>query len=247
MRTRLSAFVFASFLLAACSWNAAPPDGGARGLGTRVIGDCHNAAAAARAAARSDESWVRADLDGDGAPDAAGIAKDPRGGSGCTAFFVAELTGGRTYVRPLSFPGIQNAPGLPAVVGAARINQRPGAEVIVAAAAGASTEFVVIFTLARRGPVAMEISSGPDAGALIPYGGSVAHLDGAACARRRGIVVLSHAEAPGAAYRLVRRYYRARSVTLAPAGARRSGDVEARDLRRFPEFRGPPFWNCTRA
>jgi len=116
---------------------------------------------------------------------------------------------------------------------------------VVDIAAGASTQFVGVFTVREGELVRVEIEGQPSpVGALISYGGSVGHLAAVDCAGT-GRVVLSNARPRGSSYLVTRRFYDARkAVWVLERGAGTRSQVPFRRIGSLPEFSAGPFFGC---
>jgi hypothetical protein len=129
--------------------------------------------------------------------------------------------------------------GLPAPNLIADIDGAPGKEIVVNVHAGASTQFASIFTLRGSRLIRVSIESADD---LVPFGGSVAHLEGADCVPGGGFVIAS-ASPRGRGYVVTRTFFEARGTALVIDHAEER-TVAPRDLNSIPEFAGPPFGSC---
>ncbi|MBA2313261.1 MAG: hypothetical protein H0V97_10760 [Actinobacteria bacterium] len=184
------------------------------------------------------------DVDGDGQRDELFVAADPAAPAGCAAFVGAETASGTLSV-PIADDIISFELGLPVINSAHAIDNRPGAEVVVDIAAGASAQFVGVFTVREGELVRVEIEGQPSpAGGLISYGGSVGHLAAVDCAGPAR-VVLSNARPRGRSYLITRRFYDAqKAVWLLERGAGTRLQVPFRRIGSFPEFSAGPFYGC---
>jgi hypothetical protein len=194
------------------------------------------------------------DVTGDDSEDRVSVRLDPEGRSGCEAFLVVES--GNSVVAG-SISGVGKEGGLiePSLNSLAEINGDNGLEVVINEAAGASTQFVGVFTLEGEGFARVMVEGGEKelwTGAtrgLFPFGGSVGHIEAVDCAPA-GIVVTSGTPAEGRAalekgiYSVVRRVLEVRGATLGSVDVVR-GKVPIDELaRRFPEFESSPFGSC---
>jgi hypothetical protein len=190
---------------------------------------------------------LRGDVDGDGVPELVRIAVDPRGAEGCRAFVVARLASG-AVAAPI--PQWEPSPSLPAphLNGLAQIDAAPGGEIVVDVGAGASTQFEGIYTY-RGSTLAPLAIQGAAFDGLLPYGGSVGHLDGQACTPDG--VVVSTALVKGVAgvhYSVLRKFFRPVDGGLIYEPSRSEHlVVPARALQKLPEFAGGPFAGCPAA
>jgi hypothetical protein len=189
---------------------------------------------------------LEGDLDGDGSAERVSLAFDERGPHGCQAFIAVE---GPEVAGVLAIERFDPALGLPhpRLHGLAEVDTVPGSEVIVDLIAGASTQFVGLFTMpgGELARVAVEGDQFP-ADDLFPYGGSVGHVEASDCARDPGTVVVSIATPRGVDYRVSRRFFT--FVDSAPRMVHSSTERERvafEDLGRFPEYVSSPFGACS--
>lgn len=195
---------------------------------------------------------VDADIDGDGTEDSVWVAIDPKAPVDCQSFLAAETESELFWValNPHGEPrSLQN----PSINTVASINDVPGDEVVVNLESGASTQFVGLYTLSRPGLELVFVDGrgpGPfssDLGSLIPFGGSVGHLDGVDCAGE-GVVVMTAAVPSGDtadSYRVERRYFNATRNILDLEKERTEHEtVTARDLDELTELTSAPFGSC---
>jgi hypothetical protein len=136
----------------------------------------------------------------------------------------------------------------PSFNGLYQIDGRPGAEVVVLLAAGASTQFVGAFS-AGGGIIERLATSTTDEASsgsndLFAFGGSVGHLEAVDCASN-GRVVVSTAIPRGQRYQVTRNFYRPSGATLelVPSDDRRPV-VSLEGIQDFPEFASSPFGSC---
>ncbi len=166
---------------------------------------------------------------------------DPAAAEPCRAFLVYGRDGrySSTNIAAEITPGF----GFPKLIGLADLNGDALEEAIVLVQAGASTQFALIFELVEGGVREVVIEGDPPYGNLIGFGGSVGHLDGAACVVDSDQVVLSSAVPKDAGYRIERRYYALEAGALVPAGME-TDFATAHRLNDLPDFAPEPFGNC---
>lgn len=218
-----------------------------------TAGDCPNEAATATDPARRAGTSVQADIDGDGNLDTVALALDPAGTPGCSAFVVVDL-GIEVVAAPVWEMGSEGGLPQPRIHGLEDIDDRPGDEILVDEAAGASTQFLGAFTfiegdltrITARGGIGQDEVAAFDN--LFPYGGSVGHIEGVDCAG--GFVVVSTAtpssdqdELARGIYEVARRFFTLEEGTLESEETQRT-KTTAVELDRFPEFGSAPFANC---
>ena len=221
---------------------------------TAAASTCPNEAAALDPARQLGTS-TSADVDGDGVQDGVRIAADPASSNtACTTFVVVEASSSGTVAAPVWEIGSMGGLAQPRVHGFANLDGRPGDEILVDEAAGASTQFVGAFVyfdgdLQR---ITVEGSFGseevPGGADLFPYGGSVGHVEAADCTDDGVVVsVATPSSEPGDAeegiYRVERRIFVFDGPTL------EREDVEVHnvpidELERFPEYAAGPFGSC---
>lgn len=210
----------------------ATPNPGGSSSSVDVILDCP---AQAEALTSGEARVIAGDLDGDSVSDQVALAEPT---DGCPSTVVVEVGGA---VRGMAIREETAGPGLPRLAGIIDADEDGGAEIVVAVAAGASTEFFGIFTWSVERLERLEVPSGRF-GSLFPSGGSAGHLDASDCADERELVI-SSATPSGDAYRVVRQFYELRSGRLEPADRQRL-EVGADRIAAFEEFATTPFGSC---
>lgn len=212
-------------------------------------GDCPNQADAATNPLNRTAGPLIGDVTGDGAPDRLYLWLDQAAPAGCQAFLVISET------TPIAAPieGWDPSAGIasPTFNGLYEIDGRPGAEIVVVLASGASTQFVGAFTASNgfverlRTSATDETSSGNND--LFAFGGSVGHLEAVDCTED-GRVVVSSAIPRGERYQVSRNFYEAAGAILQlQASASRRAVVTAQEIEDFPEFARSPFGSCPTA
>lgn len=212
---------------------------------TLVSGNCPNEAAVASNSLDRVSGPLIGDVDGDATPERIYLAVDDTGSPGCQAFVVVS----GTAISSAPVADWDPAAGLPApsLNRLVQIDGRPGAEVVVNLAAGASTQFVGVFSVA--GGSFERLTTDRRADPSIPadefaFGGSVGHLDAVDCTTD-GDVVVSSAVPKGARYQVERRFYSPRGAALDLDDAKtQRPEVAASAIDRFPEFASSPFGSC---
>ena len=216
---------------------------------------CPNESAVAADLGRQVGPSTETDIDGDGALDKVRLAADPAGPEGCRTFIVVDVGGVSTVAAPVWEVGSQGGLPQPRIHGFVDIDGRPGAEILVDEAAGASTQFVGAFVyldddlqrVTADGGLGAEVPSG--AADLFPYGGSVGHVEAVDCAGDETIVVsvalpsADQAAAQEGIYEVRRRFF------VFDGGVLERDEVETEDvpideLDRFPEYAASPFGSC---
>lgn len=208
-------------------------------------GECPNQAEVATNPLNRSAGPLIGDVTGDATPDRIYLSLDQAAPAGCQAFVVVSET--TTLAAPIE--GWDPGAGVPSPSfnGLYEIDGRPGAEVVVLLAAGASTQFVGAFS-ATGGVIERlttsttdETSSGSND--LFAFGGSVGHLEAVDCAESR--VVVSSAIPKGQRYQVTRSFYEPSGPTLElQASASRRAVVSLQELEDFPEFASSPFGSC---
>jgi hypothetical protein len=182
-----------------------------------------------------------------GSDDRVWIALDSDGEPGCRAFLVMEGAGGVTGLA-IDRADAPVGDGFPRVSGLASIDERPGAEVVVDMLAGASTEFVAIFSMGGGGLEQLTIAGDDEYGDLFPSGGSVGHLEASDCTTGPpGTVVVSLAVPQGRRYEVTRTFYLTQEGMLRRDRVERDRIRDPQDLESYQEFLGTPFGTCAPA
>jgi hypothetical protein len=188
---------------------------------------------------------LHGDVDGDGSPDDVSLAFDDTGALGCQAFLVVEGSGNSEVLAIESFDRAFGLPQ-PRLNTVAEVDTVPGSEVAVDLVAGASTQFVGLFTMTGGELARVEVEGDEfPADDLFPYGGSVGHVEASDCAGAPGRIVISTATPRGDDYQVTRRFFRFRGSTprVEPSSTKRNR-VAFEELGRFPEYRSSPFGGC---
>jgi hypothetical protein len=191
------------------------------------------------------------DIDGDGSNDKVWIALDPDAEPRCKSFLGVD-TGASMFWASTNPDGEPRTLERPSVNTIAIINDQPGSEVVLNLETGASTQFVGVFTLGRAGIELMGVDGkGPspfagEVASLIPFGGSVGHLDGVDCSG--DLVAMSSALPSGDeadAYDVETRYFAPlrTSFSLVEDMTERL-TVETADLDDTPTLSAAPFGSC---
>lgn len=186
------------------------------------------------------------DVDGDGTDDEVSVALDPSGEPGCRSFIVVETSSG-TFVAPTDPDGSMAGfePQLRALVQA---DDQPGSEIVAQVLAGASTQFIAMFTLhdGALARVSVEpVGAFGDIADLFPYGGSVGHMEASDCAADGRIVISAATPAGGSGER-----YEVQRVFLRFEGSELIQDevekqvVSVFKIEELPEYRSSPFGSC---
>jgi hypothetical protein len=108
---------------------------------------------------------------------------------------------------------------------------------------GASTSFLAVYTLGLGSLVKLPFVDGPYPDGVLPYGGSVGHLDGVDCVD--GTIVVTSAVPKESGYLLTRSFYVPGDGVMEFDDARtEEASVDVAELETFPEFSGEPFDDC---
>ena len=218
--------------------NAIPPSPGPSGDHGSI---CPNASTVADDPAFLRRGRLTGDVDGDGSTDRISVAVDADARPGCRAFVVVQ-TAEERLIAPIREPELQVDLGFPVLESLVGVDDRAGGEIVVRVAAGASTVFAGLFTVADDALERVRLN-GPH-GNLFPSGGSVGHLEASNCGPDGGVVI-STATTRGRRYALERRFYLFEGTSLVEnesLAERRRISPDA--LASFPEFGAPPFSMC---
>jgi hypothetical protein len=181
------------------------------------------------------------DVTGDGTDDEVAIASgsnDPE----CGTFVVVE-TGDQVFSAPLVQEGALFGNGFPRLGSLVRVDEVPGAEIVVDVLAGASTSFTAMFGFGTGGLSRYTIE-GRDAYAdMFPSGGSVGHLEATDCMGAARVVV-SLAVPNGDGYRLRRTFFVVHEGTLTDDAVEKIDLDDQQDLEAYQEFNATPFGTC---
>jgi hypothetical protein len=173
------------------------------------------------------------------------LAFDDRGAVGCQAFLVVEGSGEGAVLAIEAFDRAYGLPQ-PRLNTLAEVDTAPGSEVVIDLVAGASTQFVGLFTMAGGELARVEVEGDEfPTDDLFPYGGSVGHVEASDCAGAAGTIVISSATPRGDDYQVTRRFFRFRGSTprAEPSSTERDR-ATLEELGRFPEYRSSPFGGC---
>ena len=185
---------------------------------------------------------VSGDVDGDGRSERVYLVVDRSGEPGCRALVVVRDSDG------LDAAGLDDSVvsfelGLPRLNSLVDIDS-DGLEIVVDVAAGASTAFVGVFSMASGRLESVRLPRLPNVpSGLFAHGGSVGHLDAVDC--RRDLVMISSAVAEARGYVGTRRLLEPRPGRwrLLRSLTERSS-VRPHQIERFEEFSAPPFASC---
>lgn len=217
---------------------------------TAVPSACANQESALADKSLRQPGRLAGELDDDGVRDDVHLVTDPSGDLGCQAFVVVESEGA-VRAAAIEVPQFQFEMGFPRLIGLPLIDDRPGAEIVIGVAAGASTQFAAVFTsvegrivpVLRKGAANLEQS-------LLAFGGSVGHQEGFDCAPEvgAGAVVVSEARpvGNGAKFEYVRRFFFPQTPTVfaEDESLREEGSVRFDRFDSLHEFPNAPFGSC---
>ena len=193
--------------------------------------------------ARSPGRGLPGDIDGDGRSDRVSLFVDRTAEPGCRALVVVRDREG-IEAAALDDGLISFELGLPRVSSLADIDSEEGLEVVVDVAAGASTAFVGVFSMASGRLASVRLPRLPNIPTgLFAHGGSVSHLDAVDC--RRELVMISSAEAEGRGYAVTRRFLEPRPGRWRLKGSlTERSSIRPQQIARFEEFSAAPFSSC---
>lgn len=191
-----------------------------------------------------------ADVDGDGTDDTVSLFMDPNAEVGCQAFVAVDIEGD-VVATPVWLVGAAGGLPQPTIHSFAQTDGEPGYEILLLESAGASTQFVGVYSFTDGALHPLEAPASEFG--LFPYGGSVGHIEASDCARLDDDIVVSQAvpsDAPNALeknlYEVTRRFYSPDSTGYERSMVERK-EVSIGELDRFPEFRSAPFGSCPSA
>jgi hypothetical protein len=187
------------------------------------------------------------DIDGDGAPDHVYLTLDAGAPEGCRAFVV--VSGVATFAAAIDDWDAAAGLASPSLNRLAQVDGRPGAEIVVNLAAGASTQFVGAWSGfdGRLERIVADDRAGDPAtagGTLFAFGGSVGHLEAVDCTPTAEVVI-SSAIPKGARYQVERSFYHPDGASLKLDIAQTEHPVvSANEIDDFTEFGASPFGTC---
>lgn len=244
MRSRVVVLVLAALMLGGTGCRAEDPPTEAEvtapAATAQVDSDCPNHDSVTRG---DPDGRLSGDIDGDGSAEEVLLYRDEEGDPGCEAFLVAGRNGA---VHPVIQEGMTSGSGLPNLLGMAQIDGRPGLDVVVRLLAGASTEFVGVFSAAGGELERLRVEDSSGSGDLFAYGGGVAHLDAIDCDEEGRVIVSSAVSEDGDGYTYTRTVYEYDGGALVPVETSEVV-VAAEDIPDLPEFAGSPFGSCPSA
>lgn len=205
--------------------------------------DCPNQETTIHARALRVGGTLEGNVLGDGGDATVSLAVDPEGTEVCRAFLIVETSEGKILSTPVFQEGIPGVSRLSRLVG---LDERPGAEIVLYLVAGASTEFVAVFSAGSGDLERMTIEGEDPYGDLFPSGGSVGHLEASNCSPglEGGPILVSAATPQGDGYRVVRRSYSSRDGVFFEIAKEVQTIDDPQDLEMFQEFFGSPFGSC---
>lgn len=186
------------------------------------------------------------DVDGDAVPDHTYVTVDAEASPGCQAFVA--VSGPASFAAPIEDWDPAAGMSSPTLNRLAQIDGRPGAEVVVNVAAGASTQFVGVWSALngqmQRLTAEQSANGGSPSSQLFAFGGSVGHIEAVDCTGG-GEVVITSAIPQGAKYQVERRFYEPvdGALSLEPAKTERPV-LSAQNVNDLPEVAGSPFGTC---
>jgi hypothetical protein len=252
---KLALLVFCFLALPACDGGAdrGPRDadserfGGRSGVTDAPPSQCSNQDEAVNDDGNQIGGELTGDVDGDDQTDSVSLSLDESGEVGCEAFLVID-TGESRVAGSIWEVGAQGGLPQPRLHGLAQVDGEAGLEILVDEVAGASTQFVAVYTYDEGLVEKIEPRGVPDG--LFAYGGSVGHIEGAGCASG-GDIVVSQAIPGGtrrslnrSLYDVTRRYFTRVGEAYTRERVERHRAVPLKDLDRFDEFGSGPFGNC---
>ena len=184
------------------------------------------------------------DVDGNGREDSVYLTEDEQGPAGCRLFLVVDA-GDLVAATPAVDEGVEPALLAPRINALVQVDEGSGAEILVDLEQGASTQFLGMFTYTGAGLERVRLEGSAPSGDLLPYGGSVGHIEGSDCGSQPGTVVVATATPAGRGYELRTVTYELVGASLRPLPDQEPPRmIEPSELGQVEEFRASPFGSC---
>ena len=188
---------------------------------------------------------IEGDVDGDGTVDDVFLVRSTSGVPECRTLLVVEGDMA-TYAASTDDPEMPYSLPQPRLNRLAYVDDAGGAEVLVDVESGASTQFLGMFTIADGLLQRVKLQGDSGLGDLLPYGGSVGHIEASNCPLDRvqdQDVVIAVATPRGPRYLIERTYYNLEGATLVPVATEEERlPVEA--LSQEHDYVTSPFGAC---
>ena len=251
----MSAALVAAVALVSCSGEPEPP-AGARATTTPTPSESATEApsptgtptppcAAEIEAGERLPGGIEGDVDGDGTVDDVFLVRSDSAAAECRTLLVVEGAA-TTYAASTDDPAMPYSLLQPRLNRLAHVDDAGGAEVLVDVESGASTQFLGMFTIADGLLQRVRLEGDSGLGDLLPYGGSVGHIEASNCPLDRvedQDVVIAVATPRGPRYLIERTYYDLVGATLVPV-AREEERLPVEALSQEHDYVTSPFGSC---
>ena len=188
---------------------------------------------------------LEGDVDGDGRIDDVFLVRSETAAPECRTLLVVESELG-TYAVSTEDPSTPYSLLQPRLNRLAYVDDVGGAEVLVDVESGASTQFLGMFTIVAGILERVQLEGDSGLGDLLPYGGSVGHIEASNCPLDRvedQDVVIAVATPRGPRYLIERTYYDLDGATLVPV-AREEERLPVEALSQEHDYVTSPFGSC---
>ncbi|HWL66132.1 MAG TPA: hypothetical protein VNP73_09180 [Actinomycetota bacterium] len=223
------------------------PEGAASSPRARANLDCTDEQQVIEDVSLGSGGSVEGDVDGDGEIDTVQIVLDENGEPGCEAFLIVGTSSGNVSI-PIWLTGSTGGLPQPSIKTLADVDAKPGLEIVVDEAGGASTQFAGVYTLVDGDLAWIELPESEMG--LFAYGGSVGHLEAVDCAGDEELFVTRAVPGQGnealekSLYDVTRTTYSIDGGTLEQVSTE-TDQVPIDRLDRFKEFQTSPFGTCS--
>lgn len=182
-------------------------------------------------------------MDGDGTVDDVFLVRSEGAAPDCRTLLVVE---GRsaTYAASTDDPAMPYSLPQPRLNRLSYVDDTGGAEVLVDVESGAATQFLGMFTIVDGLLQRVRLEGDSGLGDLLPYGGSVGHIEASNCPMdREEDVVIALATPRGPRYVIERTYYELDGASLVPV-AREEERLPVEALSQEHDYVTSPFGSC---
>lgn len=188
---------------------------------------------------------LEGDVDGDGTVDEIFLVRSDPSSAECALLLVVRGSAA-TYAVSTQDPAGPYSMTEPRLNGIAEIDDDPGVEVLVDVEAGASTQFLGMFTIDDGELVRVRVGGDSGLGDLFPYGGSVGHIEAANCVAddESADVVIAVATPRGSRYLVERTFYSFEDGGTLTEVNRDEERVPVEALSQDNDYVTSPFGSC---